>query len=164
MLLLLDLDGTIRAPKSGADFMSDPLDQELIPGALESMRDYFALGWKICGISNQAGVDAGHKSINDCIAEQRYTLELSGSYMCIIYFCPDFEGKTCWRIARGFDDKYDSADFRKPGAGMLRTALQDFAIDALDALYVGDRPEDELAAANAGIRFLWAHMWRRPTI
>lgn len=36
-ILFLDLDGTVRRTKSGATFINDPLDQELIPGVEEAI-------------------------------------------------------------------------------------------------------------------------------
>jgi D-glycero-D-manno-heptose 1,7-bisphosphate phosphatase len=47
-------------------------------------------------------------------------------------------------------------DRRKPGPGMLREAMSDFEADPDETLYVGDRPEDEQAAKNAGVDFVWA--------
>jgi phosphoglycolate phosphatase-like HAD superfamily hydrolase len=41
---------------------------------------------------------------------------------------------------------------------MLQLAIDRFA--AVEALMVGDRPEDEAAAKNAGIQFLWDFEWR----
>ncbi|KAM3093202.1 HAD hydrolase-like protein [Phormidesmis sp. 146-12] len=48
-----------------------------------------------------------------------------------------------------------SENFRKPGPGMLKLAIDNHPSDRI--LYVGDRPEDEGAAAAAGIPFKWAH-------
>lgn len=36
-----------------------------------------------------------------------------------------------------------------------------FAGDEGNYLYIGDRPEDEQAAAAAHIKFIWADVWRR---
>jgi len=36
-ILFLDLDGTVRRTKSGAIFINDPYDQELIPGTKEAI-------------------------------------------------------------------------------------------------------------------------------
>ena len=47
-ILFLDLDGTVRKTKSGATFINDPYDQELIPGVENAIARY--KGWKIFGI------------------------------------------------------------------------------------------------------------------
>jgi hypothetical protein len=54
-ILLVDCDGTIRQPKSGAKFINKPDDQQPIPGAVEATRHYFQKDWLIVGITNQAG-------------------------------------------------------------------------------------------------------------
>lgn len=55
-LLMLDCDGTIRRSKSGATFINDPLDQEIIPEAADAIAHYHNQGWVIVGITNQGGV------------------------------------------------------------------------------------------------------------
>ncbi len=82
-LLLLDLDGTCREPASGEKFIQHPLDQRVIFGADKGVAHAHKQGWTIIAISNQGGVAAGHKLLEDAIAESHYTL------------CPDFEGKHC---------------------------------------------------------------------
>ena len=56
----------------------------------------------------------------------------------------------------------------KPRIGMLALAAVSMHEQHPDeiypphlALFVGDRPEDEQCATNAGISFLWAHEWRQ---
>jgi histidinol phosphatase-like enzyme len=49
--------------------------------------------------------------------------------------------------------------FRKPNCGMISASLKSFAKEPTDILMVGDREEDKLAAKNAGINFLDAHIW-----
>lgn len=46
--------------------------------------------------------------------------------------------------------------YRKPAPGMLLFAMQWAGVSASETLYVGDRPEDEAAAQNAGCDFMWA--------
>lgn len=163
-LLLLDCDGTIREPLSGNKFISHPRDQKVIAGADKAIAQYYAEDWLIAGISNQGGVAAGHKSLEDAIAEQEYTLELLPA-ISEIYFCPDFEGRLLYNVSRcgWLNFVGDKGEFRKPAPGMLHFAIatnigQYFQIE--DYLYVGDRAEDEQAAAAAGIRFMWADKWR----
>lgn len=168
-LLLLDLDNTIREPKSGAKFINKPDDQKLIDGVEDAIAHY--KDWTIVGITNQGGVAAGHKSLEDAIAEQQYTLELLFQMVCIL-FCPDYEGKDCWVIQRDYREPFVISklgeNFRKPGDGMLKYAKHwawnycgGYATDPIeDILMVGDRPEDEQAALAASIPFMWAEEWR----
>lgn len=207
-LLLVDLDGTCRETASGEQFISHPLDQRIIPGADKALTHYHAEGWTIVGITNQGGIAAGHKSLENAIAEQEYTLKLLPTIESIL-FCPDFGGNALYRVTRNKTQDYKRADFphpnihrrflkkmgegsaqqdnpllgtdnsknpppffrshlngelypsfRKPGSGMIL-----FAIDCLSSyparvLMIGDRAEDEAAAAAANVNFLWANAWR----
>lgn len=174
--LFLDLDGTVREPASGAKFINEPSDQRLIEGVREAIAHYRE--WTIIGITNQAGVAAGHKSLEIAILEQQITLDLVPQ-MLAIYFCPDFEGQTCWRISRNGDrreygvgsqnlPKDDGPpplfNFRKPGAGMVMQAIHDIYSYIPSARgnywFVGDRDEDAQCAEAANINFVWADIWR----
>lgn len=166
-ILFLDLDGTVREPKSGAKFINDPYDQKLIAGVKEAIAHYSKSGWQLIGITNQGGVGAGHKSLESAIIEQRYTLDLIPELEAI-YFCPDFEGNVCWQISKYFQRQWDDepdlfrGTYRKPGDGMLIRAIGEYVpeIENSQHWYIGDRQEDELCAAAAGVNFMWADVWR----
>lgn len=185
-LLLLDKDGTLIQPASGAKFVQQPWDQEPLPGVQAAVTHYVQQGYKPVIVSNQGGVEAGYKTLNATIAEMQFCLELFPAIE-EAYFCPDFEGIECWRCwgdcseqhrilyknevilqSYGVDglsaDGYKKAladpdsSFRKPGAGMLRLAIEHHGADEI--LYIGDRPEDEAAATAAKVEFVWADQWR----
>ncbi len=171
-LLLLDLDGTVREPKSRAKFINDPKDQRIIEGASEAIA-YFSRAWEIIGITNQGGVAAGHKSLEMAFKEQEITLELLPEMSCI-YFCPDYEGENCYQVSREQISVHKRSklpnphipgtllypSFRKPGSGMLRLAFDRLDFYPDDLWYVGDREEDFSAAEEADFDFLWADVWR----
>lgn len=161
-ILFLDCDGTIRQPLGGSKFISHPQDQRIIPGADEAIAHYHRQGYRCIGITNQGGVASGYKSLEDTIVEQRYTLKLFPELEAI-YFCPDYEGLICWKVTRSEERKIFDADgnFRKPGAGMIMLAAIEFEGILAESTMTGDRPEDEAAAANAGVSFLWADVWRK---
>lgn len=162
-ILLTDLDGTIRKPKSAEKFINDPDDQEIIKHADEALTHYHNNGWLIIGITNQGGIEAGHKTLEDAKREQQITLKLVPE-MSHIYFCPDMRGLHCWKITRDSESlvKQETAEefgsFRKPGAGMIRLALQYYS--PTDCCFVGDREEDSHAALGARIDFIHAAVWR----
>ena len=174
-ILFLDLDGTIRRPKSGEEFTQAPDDLEPIAGAQEAIARY-APDHIIYGISNQGGIAAGHKSLPRVFFEMQFTLELFPQIRSIL-FCPDFEGSKCWETEQGggtcvFDlqeeraDCEDLAPFRKPSPGMVQLIFyRELAVNLRrilyeDCLFIGDRPEDAECAQNAGINFMWAKDWR----
>lgn len=155
-LLLLDLDGTIRRSKSGAKFINDPHDQELIPGAAEAMTAYAEAGFTLVGVTNQGGVAHGFKTELSMIAEQEKTLELSPK-LAYILACPDMEGRDCWCIYRHESHHHEGHDFRKPGIGMVHLAEEISRAEA--TLMVGDMESDRDCAKAANIGFAWAEEW-----
>lgn len=177
-LLLLDKDGTLVVPKSGAKFVNQAWDQELIPGVAEVLNRYVADGWTPIIISNQGGIAAGHKSLEATISEMGYCCGLFpfGATPQESFFCPDFEGEICHRHWAGDSITYDRSSwevieyglagtFRKPNPGMLKLAISIHQPD--EVLYVGDmtiansqKGEDENAAISAGIPFMSAENWR----
>ncbi|MBE9038175.1 HAD-IIIA family hydrolase [aff. Roholtiella sp. LEGE 12411] len=170
-MLFLDLDGTVRRTKSGATFINAPKDQEIIPGVAEAIARY--PNHQIIGITNQGGVAAGKKSLEDAIAEQEYTMQLLPQLL-EIYFCPDYEGKQCYRLTTDNVIRYAAINFeendlqrwqgqcRKPNCGMVEIAVAQMSlkVNREESLFVGDRSEDEQCAAAANIPFMWAADWR----
>lgn len=158
-VLYLDLDGTVR---HGFDelgrFVNEPDDVVIFPEALKAMREYKKAGWKIAAISNQGGIALGHMSIEMCCATMMRTHELCEKLFDVISFCrhhpqaSDPYMANCW--------------CRKPRIGMVIEAAAKIANDHDGmcppdlALFVGDRPEDEECAKNAGIKFMTAKDWR----
>ena len=167
-LLLLDKDGTLTAPKSGKEFVQSPEDQKLLPGVADAIAAYAADGWMMVIVSNQVGVEAGHKTLESAIAEMRYCLKLLPQIKNA-YFCPDFAGDQCWVCSNNpyavdatnlsnFRHEFDS--FRKPNAGLMHMAIEERNQDIDCLLMVGDRDKDRNAAVNAGIPFMSAEEWR----
>ncbi|WP_416673178.1 HAD hydrolase-like protein [Egbenema bharatensis] len=162
-LMMVDLDGTVREPLSGQQYFQYPQDQHIVPGADLAIRSY-SPDWIIVGITNQGGVAAGHKSMQHCIQEQQYTLHLFPE-LREIYFCPDFAGRKCFRVTRHNVHNHSqtkwSGQYRKPRSGMLQLAMVRHHHTPQDSFYVGDRPEDEQAARQAGVSFQWARDWMK---
>lgn len=158
-VLWLDLDGTVRHGKEElGHFVNRPEDVVIFPEALKLMRKAKAEGWRIVGISNQGGIALGHISLEACLAAMNRTHQLCGKLFDKIAFCrhhpdaKDPEMATCW--------------CRKPRIGMIvETGLSmaqyfnEYYPPAF-GLFVGDRPEDQQCAENAGLPFMWAKDWR----
>lgn len=175
-ILFLDLDGTIREPKSGK--WIQPWDnQKPMDGASYALAHFKNRNYRTFGITNQGGVGAGHKSLGDCVKEQKLTLELFPELEAI-FFCPDFDGHDAyWLTSHSLDFRKRNSDsefkkelealsiwnfdsFRKPGTGMLHLAAEIYNLDLNEAWMVGDRAEDEQCAEGAGINFCPAETWR----
>ncbi len=175
-LLLLDKDGTLIQPLGGKKFTSEPWDQEPLAGVKGALQFAVADGWFPVVVSNQGGVAAGHKTLNNAIDEMRFCLGLFPEIK-EAFFCPDYEGDICCRVwGKGEEHRIEytplswdvigleiRGQFRKPSPGMLKLAASLHSADK--ALMVGDRPEDEGAALGAEIKFVWASVWRdNPTL
>jgi D-glycero-D-manno-heptose 1,7-bisphosphate phosphatase len=167
-LAILDKDGTLVLPKSGNTFVQNPTDQILMVGAVEGCQRLIEAGYVLAIASNQGGVSAGHKTLDEAIEEMKYCfllLEQSGIKIEKTLFCPDFEGKICIVAALDVEslakpqpyEKF-SGEFCKPNGGMLK-ALKGDTFE--DCWMIGDREEDRLAAEAAGFAFLDADAWRK---
>lgn len=169
MLVILDKDGTLVEPASGAQFVQSPMDQRLLLGVADRIAELKAMGATLVVVSNQGGVEAGHKTSADTKAEMRYLLKLLPD-ISQIWYCEKFDGDYALSITDLGDDPsiiYSASvgapsnldgTYRKPGPGMLMAAIHDYQDD--DAIMIGDRPEDAEAALNAGIPFVDAEAWR----
>ena len=176
-LLVLDKDGTLVRPKSGNTFVQHPEDQELIEGVADAIARYVADGWTIAIASNQGGVAAFHKTLDDAIAEMQFCLRLyKGIGPTYGFLCAD-DGSSCIKVerhggesdgrrfansGRGLWQTHDvpfKGTYRKPSGGMLLLAKEILFLRVDQKLMVGDRPEDQGAAKAAGFDFMWAHEW-----
>lgn len=165
-LLILDKDGTLTSPKCGR-FVDAPWHQNLaFPNIQSVLSRYRSEGWQMAIASNQGGVEAGHKSLEQAFLEFRFALELF-PFIREAFFCPDFAGQDCWRVwgdckdssrilyGCGWTTSGDKlAPFRKPDPGMLQLIADIHCPSQI--LYVGDRAEDEAAAIAAAVPFAWA--------
>lgn len=168
-VLFLDIDGTVR---KGFDelgrFVNTPEDVELFPRMAQRLLSYKQRGWRIAGISNQGGIATGEVTYEQVLAAMRRTQELSQNAFDVILICRHHPN--------AHDPELRNCYCRKPKMGALVMAVaaisnrvdppgqasgQSFEIYPPDlALMVGDRPEDEQCAKNAGVQFMWAKNWR----
>jgi D-glycero-D-manno-heptose 1,7-bisphosphate phosphatase len=160
-VLYCDLDGTVRKGKDELGrFVNRPEDVELFDGVAALLWGYKRLGWRIVGVSNQGGIALGHLTLLDCKAAMIETQRQARGAFDKIAWCSHYPGENvipemaiCW--------------CRKPRPGLIiETALS--MVNQFNEIYpphlalmVGDRPEDEGCAENAGIRFLDAAEWRK---
>lgn len=152
--LCLDLDGTVRYSKSGK-FIERPDDIALFDGVEDTLNEYRARGYLIFGVSNQGGVAFNIKTPQQEIAEIDTTMALFKEN-------PFHIVKTCWHHEKGRDPVFGHRSlFRKPNIGMLvmcefEVFNAGYVVDWDHSIFIGDRPEDQECAKNAGIAFQWA--------
>lgn len=141
--IFLDRDGTINVD---LDYLSDPEKLELIPGAVEAIKEANEFGVKVFVITNQSGVARELYSEGDVEAVHarlRETLSRRGAHLDEIYYCPHHPayGTVAYRKV---------CTCRKPKTGMLLQARDSFGIDLSKSYVVGDKCTDIETGRNAG--------------
>jgi len=137
--VFVDRDGTLIEEKN---YLSNPADVELVPGAAEAVRGLRAAGFRVVVISNQAGVARGffgEDAVRAVHARIDALLGREGAAIDGYYFCPhhpDFSGE---------------CRCRKPKPGMLEDAARDLDLDLSRSYMVGDRLTDVEAGGRLGL-------------
>ena len=148
-LVIFDADGTLVTTKSGATFRKTADDWQWLPGRLEKLKALQAQSSKIGIASNQGGVAFGYMRNADIINELHKMAREIGKdvYVAVCVTHPSASIDV-------YQAPYDTR--RKPRPGMLLEVQEWHKIGPIHTLMVGDRPEDEQAAQNAGVAFMWA--------
>jgi len=149
-LIIFDVDGTLTETKSGQTFRQAADDWKWLPRRVMKLNQLIGGGTRVAFASNQGGVAFGYLKQDDILrqlARMAYSVGAPAGSLYICYTHP----KATIEQYRAEDDYR-----RKPGPGMLFEAMADFEANPDETLYVGDRPEDEEAAKNAGCAFMWA--------
>lgn len=153
-LLILDLDGTVRAcTVPGQPCPNKPGQQRLLKGAAEGIQAAMSSGIQVAFATNQAGVALGYMThwelqrVLDELTDLFIAAGLDRAGAIAVYACthhPD-AGCTC----------------RKPQPGMLSQAMDDHNVPPERTLFVGDRDTDRQAAEAAECQYMDAVAWRR---
>jgi D-glycero-D-manno-heptose 1,7-bisphosphate phosphatase len=126
--VLLDRDGTLIEEK---DYLCDPDQLELIPGAAAALKRLQNGGWGLCLVTNQSGVARGYfnlerlQRVHQRLADELalFDVELDG-----IYICPH--------------SPEDACHCRKPAPGMIDQAIAVHGFDPRQAWVIGDKEVD----------------------
>jgi len=150
MLYLCDLDGTLIT-----SYMDNPgRDYHVwqpLPGRGLKIRALRRAGHTVGVVSNQGGVAFG--KITEADWEQKI------GEVCA-WLGIDWEAVyVCFADARSSDLRYNDpreVRRRKPSGAMIVEAMQRWGYGFEQTVFIGDRTEDQQAAADAGVRFQWA--------
>ena len=110
-------------------------------------------GWRAIVITNQSGIARGlytEEFLAELHATMTGALQAQGARIDAIYHCPHLptERDVLNPVARYLIE----CDCRKPQAGMLIKAAQDFALELPQSIVIGDRYGDVAAAHAVGAR------------
>ena len=143
LAVFLDRDGVLV---DELDFLTDPDELRLLPGAADAVRALNQRGVPVVVITNQsavarglidlAGLDAVHERLRAKLAE-------GGAHVDAIFFCPHHPtaGDPPWRT---------ECDCRKPRPGLLERAARALGLDLARSYVIGDSLRDLEAGAAVG--------------
>ncbi|MFT5286463.1 MAG: D-glycero-D-manno-heptose 1,7-bisphosphate phosphatase [Planctomycetota bacterium] len=143
--VFLDRDGTINVE---VDYLSDPAQLKLIPGAAEAIRELNRSKFEVIVVTNQSGIARGmldivkldqiHERLREMLAEEE-------AHFDAVYFCPHHP-------TVGQAPFVTDCECRKPLPGMLKQAAaeRNLALDA-SSWIVGDSIRDLEAGAALGV-------------
>jgi D-glycero-D-manno-heptose 1,7-bisphosphate phosphatase len=136
--VFLDRDGTLIEEK---DYMSDPNEVAIYPGAPEALLRLQDAGFKLFVVTNQSGIGRGYYTLEDMHrvnARLAGELKRRGIRFEKIYFAPEAPEQP----SRG----------RKPSPQFLFDARDEFRIDLAHSYMIGDKLSDLECGWNAGVK------------
>lgn len=147
--IFLDRDGTIN---EYVGFLRDINDFRLIEGVSDAIKRINQSGYLAIVVTNQPVIARGEVTVpqlNEIHNKMETLLGADGAYLDAIYYCPHHPHK-------GYEGEIPElkidCDCRKPKAGMLRRAAQEFNIDLSQSWMIGDGENDLLCGQNGGCK------------
>lgn len=141
--LFVDRDGVLIEEKI---YLSDPEQVELVPGAVELLREAIRRKIPVIEVTNQAGIAKGKFGWPEFAAvEERLEalLAAQGIRIDAVLACPFHEeGHGVYRV---------NHPWRKPAPGMILEAASLLRLQLYRSLMVGDKFSDIAAARQAGL-------------
>lgn len=147
--IFLDRDGVINVNR--ADHVKSWNEFSFIPGALESIRRLTETGMPIFVVTNQAIVNrklVTPETIDEIHGRMTAEIEKAGGLITKVYYCPH--------------DNHEECNCRKPRAGMLLSAAEEFDIDLAQSFLVGDAWTDIQAGLAVSARSILVMTGRGP--
>lgn len=138
--VFLDRDGTILVEKN---YLADPADVELIPGAAAALRRLQNAGYALIVVTNQSGIARGYfgdPEYRAVEARMQALLEAEGVSLDASEHCPHHPAFT------------GPCECRKPGLALFRRAADTLDVDPAASFWIGDRTSDVVPALSLGGR------------
>lgn len=142
--LFLDRDGVINIDH---DYVCKPENFQFVDHIFELCRTAKRLGYLIFVVTNQAGIGRGFYTEQDFLKLTDWMCEIfktQGVLIDKVYFCP-------FHPEHGVGHYKIDSPFRKPSAGMILQAAQEFDVDIAKSVLVGDKETDIQAGVASGI-------------
>ena len=139
-LLLVDRDGTLNIDE-GYTYKTTEL--KIKYDVVSELSNLVFKNTAVICITNQSGVGRGLYTIDDVLLFNTILakkLNLKKFTISTFYICPHSPEMNC--------------RCRKPKANMLDLAINDYKVDPKFTTFIGNSKADELAGANAGIKYI----------
>ena len=136
--IFLDRDGTLN---HDTGYIHRKEDWQWLPGVVETLRRFHAVGYLLVVVSNQSGLARGMFSEDDLRALEAWVNEDLAAHNAVIdawYYCPHLPEVT------------GPCSCRKPEPGLILQAAVDLNIDLARSWMIGDRVRDMQAGLAAG--------------
>jgi D-glycero-D-manno-heptose 1,7-bisphosphate phosphatase len=134
----LDRDGTLIEE---SEYLHEPERVRILPNAVEGMKRFQDMGYRIVLITNQPGIGVGYYSKEDFYRVNRTLFRsFSGAGVLVdkVYFCPHSKSEKC--------------ECRKPGQALVRRAAEELNLDLSKSVMIGDKTSDIETGKRAGMK------------
>ena len=142
--IFLDRDGVINVDHN---YVYKPKDFQFVDGIFQLCRNAISNGYLIFVLTNQAGIGRGYYSTADFDDLTMWMCEqflAKGVLISKVYYSP-------FHPIHGLGVYKKDDESRKPKAGMIYQAVNEFCIDIKESVLIGDKPSDIQAGINAGV-------------
>ncbi|MCA9743323.1 MAG: HAD-IIIA family hydrolase [Deferribacteres bacterium] len=140
-VIFLDRDGVINRKAPDNEYITSWKDFEFMPGAMNAMRYFNEMGYKLVVVTNQQGIGKGLMSETTLLeihSKMQQVLLNNGIHIEKIFYCPHLEETDC--------------ACRKPKPGLIYRAQNElnFNVQLENAFFIGDSASDVAAGNRAG--------------
>ena len=138
--IFLDQDGTLN---KDTGYVHRKEDWHWLPGVVEALKRFHAVGYALVVVSNQSGLARGMydlAALHELEAWINADLEAKGAAIDAWYYCPHLSEIT------------GPCSCRKPAPGLILRAAEEMGLDLARSWMVGDRVRDVEAGLAAGCR------------
>lgn len=148
-VIFLDRDGVINEYPGDFKYVTNWKGFKFLPGVKEALKKLNKAGYKICIISNQAGVSKGifsQGTLDEITQNMLNEIKDAGAEIFGVYYCVHRDEDNC--------------SCRKPKAGLIETALKNLGIKELavikegNCFFIGDTMRDIQTGKSAGCKTL----------
>lgn len=139
-VIFLDRDGVVNEKLPEDHYVSRVEEFRFLPGAVKAIAILKRLGYTVILVTNQRGIARGIMTESDLrTVHEHMQKELGAENAAVdaIYHCPH--------------ERFEDCSCRKPAAGMILRAAEDWDVDLASSYMVGDSPSDMSAGRCAGV-------------